>query len=205
MKRTFVFYIVIFTFLFLFFHFGIAAEPPRAYFQTATKDIAAGAEFEVRVLIDSKEPINAFDFQIQYSTDTLELLKIDSQQSLVDVWAINQEETSLGFFVAGGGMTIPFNGSGGEIIRLHFRAKNNSVSSSSPAHLVRANINFVKADVYYADGAGTLAKATTQSLFIGHGMAGIGSIIRKVHFSTLVLIIVFVLVSAFLAAVVFIP
>jgi len=50
-----------------------------------------------------------------------------------------------------------------------------------------------------------LAKATTQSLFIGHGMAGIGSIIRKVHFSTLVLIIVFVLVSAFLAAVVFIP
>src|SRR3989344_546935 len=141
-------FILLSIFYFLFSHSVSSADNPRIYFEAPVKQVAPGSEFTVKVLVDTPQPINAIDIDINYSQDTLELVSLNNSKSIIDFWQGGPQNPPAGNPInLQGGSINPFTGSGGKIITLNFRAKKEG----------RANLSFAKSDLYYADGKGTRA------------------------------------------------
>jgi len=133
-----------------------AEEPPRVYFKAASESVALGSEFTVKVLVDSAEPLNAFNVEIIYSPETLELVSLYTASSIIDLWRIRPTVSQEGILAIEGGALIPFFGRGGTIVEMDFRAKESGA----------AQLSFRAARLYYADGKGTRAGTQSASLAI---------------------------------------
>ena len=142
--------------LFLLIQPPASAENPRADLVLRSKPILVNSEFAVQVFIGSADPVNTFDFQIRYPTSTIEFLSLRTQGSIANVWVISKEKTAPGLIALGGGIVRGFKGDRGEIATLLFRAKQEG----------ETNIDFKSANIYYADGLGTLAKTDTKALTV---------------------------------------
>ena len=125
-----------------------AENNPQVYFQTAVNKIPPNGEFAVRVLVNASQPINAVDVGINYSPEIIELITLNNGKSIIDFWSGDSQSPPRGSVInLQGGSVKPFSGNGGEIITLKFRAKKEG----------QANLTFIKANLYYADGKGTQA------------------------------------------------
>ncbi|RJQ29929.1 hypothetical protein C4571_00155 [Candidatus Parcubacteria bacterium] len=136
-------------FLAVFFSTSFGAEEPRVYLEAERGALLPGEEIPVHVLMGSEDPVNVFDLQIGYSTSTLEFLTLKNDDSIVDVWVLSQEKTTVGSIALGGGVVKGFEGKRGKIATLVFRAKKPGI----------ANLYFTSANIYYADGKGTRAES----------------------------------------------
>lgn len=124
-------------------------------FQTAVTKLAPGSEFKVAVLISSDEPVNAFDFKINFSTALVDFLGFENDGSIVNLWPSRGIQAD-GTIVLAGGIIKPFSGQAGQIVNLLFRAKQDG----------NFNITLSSGSFYLADGKGTAVKPTANSLIV---------------------------------------
>jgi hypothetical protein len=128
----------------------------RLYF-SAPQVVPLGAEFPVKVLVDSDQPLNAYTINFTYPSQYLEILNFNNSRSIIDVWQ-NQPVVSAGGTVSvRGGSLKPFSGGGGEILTVNFKA----LQSAS------ATLDFEKSSaLYLANGKGTKVTPQTESFSI---------------------------------------
>lgn len=129
----------------------------RTYLKANTNEVAPNSEFTVKVLIDAPQPINALEMEINYSPKVLQFVSSNNSNSIIDFWHGDPGFQPPGIIHLEGGSIDSFSGTSGEVITLKFRAKSGG----------SANLSFGRADLYQADGKGTLARAdASQSLKI---------------------------------------
>src|SRR3989344_570212 len=81
--------LIFFILLFIFFASSakvFAVENSKIYFSGPNFSIAPESEFLVNILLDTQNPINAFDLAIAYPPDKLEFLGFDNTNSIVNIW-----------------------------------------------------------------------------------------------------------------------
>ena len=120
-----------------------ATSTPRFYLQEVEPAVA-GQTYSVRVLFDTDKPTNAYSVVLTYPPDTLEEIGFNNGHSMIDVWQ-SEPQISNGAITLVGGSLAPFQGQGGELVTLTFRAL-----KAGPA-----GITFGNAEAYLADGKGT--------------------------------------------------
>ncbi len=145
-KIFFWLHFVLFSILYFLFCSVTHAASPVLYFSSTTESVHVGDSFEVKVLIDSDQPLNAYAVTLTYSSDVLELFGIDNGRSIMDVWQ-KQPVISGGTVTFNGGSIKPFSGTGGELLALQLRAIKEGTA--------RLSVN--DAAVYLANGKGTKA------------------------------------------------
>jgi|SRR3989344_4250801 len=131
-----------------------ASGSPEIYFKTTSESFAPGSEFTVGVFINSEKPVNAFRLEIGFSPQTLEFLNYNTNFSIIEFWRQDPEILSDGIIKIEGGLAKTFSGRAGEIIKLNFKAKTEG----------SAQWSFRQAEIYYADGFGTLAEVKSTPL-----------------------------------------
>lgn len=133
----------------------VLAQPsPRLYFYTYADSFGIGSELTINVFIDSHRALNAYEVEIGYSPNILEFTHFNTVNSIVDFWKIEPKIIEPGVVRLQGGGSVPFAGGGGELIKIHFRAKKEGL----------AQLSFRKAEVYYADGIGTKAQVSFKPI-----------------------------------------
>lgn len=123
----------------------VSAATPSIYLEVPSVNIAPGSEFQVRILIDSKEPLNAYSINFGYSADFLELTGFDNSRSIIDIWQSQPVVSQNGSMKIIGGSLQPFQGQGGEVLAINFRA-------IAEGQVV---FSFWESSVYLANGKGT--------------------------------------------------
>lgn len=129
---------------------------PSLYFQTDTTTMSPGSEFKVKVLADSEQLINAVDIEIRYSPAQLEILSLNTANSVIDFWRNQSYNALAGVVRLEGGSPNPISGIGKEIAEIFFRAKTEG----------QVELRFRTANIYYADGLGTLADSESRPLTV---------------------------------------
>lgn len=125
----------------------------RVYFKGPTSAVTPESIVSISVLVDSAEPINAFDLEISYPKDDLEFLNFDNTDSIVNIWKPDPSILPNGNLRLTGLMMKAWDSKGGLLIKLSFKALN------SGDH----EISFVINDLAKFDGKGTKIEASTTS------------------------------------------
>lgn len=131
-----------------------AASGTELYFKTTASAFAPGSDLVVGVFVNADEPVNAFDIEIGYSPATLEFVTFDASDSVIGVWKGTPEVLSDGIIRIQGGLTRPFEGRAGELIKFTFRVRPEVRLSETQAPGT-LQWSFRRANVYAADGKGT--------------------------------------------------
>ena len=116
--------------------------------------ITPGTEFEANILVDSDVPLNAFDILLRYPKDILEATRVDNGRSLITIWQNQPQVSEPGELRLTGGSVQAFQGNGGELLTVRFKALREG----------KASISFASAEAYIADGKGTKAETTAPNL-----------------------------------------
>lgn len=131
-----------------------AQEGPVVYFSEENLSFSPESEFTVEVLVSSRESINAFDIEVVYPAQSLEVASINRSNSIIDFWRQEPGVLEDGVIGIQGGTPTAFSGTGGQIVKINFRAIGEGVGE----------IAFRKAQLYYADGEGTRAQTSVHNL-----------------------------------------
>lgn len=134
-----------FLFLTLIFAPPVYAAKSIVYFHLPQESVAPGSEFALTVFLDSDSEINALQMAVEFTPETLEFLGYSNADSVVDIWQKNPSLVSGNLVEFSGGLTQPFNGIAGEVIRLNFRAKFYGIGGFA----------LKSSDLYLADGSGS--------------------------------------------------
>ncbi len=130
------------------------AASQSLYFSVPTSSIGVGSEFPVKILIDSDQPLNAYAIALLYASDRLAILGFDNSKSVIDIWQGQPAVSEGGPVNFRGGSITPFEGSGGNIITVRFRAVKEG----------EALLAFGKSSLYLANGKGTKVIPQTAGL-----------------------------------------
>lgn len=138
------------------------------YFLTSAITAAEGSRvdlkregmFGVRVLLESREPVNAYDIVLLYDQNLVAVDGVDLGGSIMTVQPM-PIKAEQGKIIIKGGSTVPFAGEQGVIASIRFRP------------LTEGSFSVVvdTADIYKADGQGTkqLAERTMLPLSVTRG------------------------------------
>jgi len=130
-----------------YFIIPVSAAPiPRVYLERV-------GNFGARVLIDSPEPVNAYDIRITFDESIVNIESIDTSRSIVTVLPSPMTAKGGEIIIKGGG-TQPFSGSGGELITVQLKPVNSGV----------VQFEISNATAYRADGTGAPLALSTGSL-----------------------------------------
>jgi len=140
-------------FLFLF-GAGIALGASRVYFDRPDGDIAVGSESEMRLLVDTDQPLNAYSVEFSYPPDSLNILGFDNSRSIIDVWQGQPLVFIGGSVTFNGGSLKPFIGNKGELLAIKFAPLREGSAAMNLSHIF----------VYKADGKGTKISPTFESV-----------------------------------------
>ena len=134
--------------LLLFFASTASADTSSSvYFSGPDVAIAPDSEFIVNLSLDTKNPINAFDFEISYPKNKINFLGSDNSDSIVDIWHTTPSVLADGNVGFSGGLLKSFTGTKGNVVNLSFK-----VLSSG-----KLNLALKKSDLHLADGKATKA------------------------------------------------
>ncbi len=159
--------------LFAFFGGAVAARAagPELHFRTSGASLTPGSEFTVAAFVSTTEPTNAYDVEIGYSAQTLELVDVSIADSVIDIWRGGPETLEVGIVRVRGGSLRPFSGRAGELVKLDFRVR--------PAVSGTLQWSFRRTDLYAADGKGTLRSASWEPLVLPIQMEGVPARIAR--------------------------
>lgn len=134
---------------FLFLGFSLAGTASAATF-TLSSDLSSVGVGDTATLILTVNtegvPVNAAEATIQYPTDLLAVLDVDTSDSLFNFWVQEPSfSNDTGILTFLGGATNGFNGASLRIVRLHVKVKAEGV----------ANILFTSGTITASDGNGT--------------------------------------------------
>lgn len=145
----------ILTFFIIFGFLSICSAQAKTtfYFQGEQTDKTT-TDFTVKVLVDSDEPLNAYDLMIGYPSDLVLIKSIDNSHSIINIWQNTFfEPPTNGSIKIKGGSLKSFQGEAGEIISFHLTS----------LKVGRGDFIFEKAAAYLADGKGTMAGVETKN------------------------------------------
>ena len=131
-------------FSFLFSPHAHAASS-RMYLQASNEEAGINSEFTVKVLVDSDIPLNAYAAEINYPPQLLEPVRFDNSFSLINFWHDEPLVFANGRIMFNGGSPAPFEGEGGELLTIYFKARQEGL----------AELSLINSAVYAADGKGT--------------------------------------------------
>lgn len=114
-----------------------AVTSPRVYFERV-------GNFGVRLLIDSDEPVNAYDIHAKFNTSIAGVDAIDASRSIVTVLPA-PIKTDDGEIIIRGGSTQAFSGTRGELLTIQLKPKSTGV----------IDFTVTEATAYRANGEGT--------------------------------------------------
>ncbi len=136
-------------FLFItFFAFSEQAQAAVLHIKPAQVEVTAGNIVRVQVSVDTQgKVINNAESVVQFPTDLLEVVSLDSASSIFSLWVENPSfSNTTGQVTFNGGVPNPgFQGSSGNIVSIVFRAKKTGTAS----------ILFLSSAVRENDGLGT--------------------------------------------------
>ena len=148
--------ILLSAFYFLFSSIMVSAVSLSIYSEAPSTNIAPGSEFPLRVLIDSPQPLNAYSLNFSYPADLLELVNFDNSRSIINIWQSQPVVYRGGSIKIIGASLTPFQGTGGEIMTINFKA----IAEGS------ALFSFGESAVYLANGKGTKVIPQVENLEI---------------------------------------
>ncbi|MBI3588895.1 MAG: hypothetical protein HY093_00565 [Candidatus Liptonbacteria bacterium] len=125
---------------------GYASSHPVFYFEGPEGMLGAGSEFSVKVLVDSKEALNAYAFSIDYPAEKLEVVSVNDAGTILDIRKDQPEAPFSSPLKFSGAGFKSFSGKAGLLFRINFRVI--EVGSSL--------LTFSESKAYLADGKGTL-------------------------------------------------
>lgn len=114
-----------------------AAEQPRVYLERFES-------FGLRVLIDSEQPVNAYDVEVTYDPTIVDIDFLNTGNSIVTVLP-RPIRAEGGKIIIKGGSTTAFSGTGGELLSVKLK----------PVKEGLVQLVVAKSTAYRADGAGT--------------------------------------------------
>ncbi|MEK7464459.1 MAG: cohesin domain-containing protein [Patescibacteria group bacterium] len=132
---------------------ALASGNPVFYLETENLKIGSNSDFIVSVLVNSDNSVNAYDIIINYPKDLLNLVAVNSSNSIVDFFKYS-EETKPGVIKIVGGSIQGFEGEAGNIIKLNFKSKAEG----------EAEISLESASAYLYDGTGMQVVGDTKSI-----------------------------------------
>jgi len=116
----------------------------------------ASRSFEVEVVVDSDELLNAYALGISFDTASVSLESVNTAGSLITIWQTQPKIDTGGSIKFNGASIKPFSGTDGMLLRMRFRAKEGASSTM---------LTFLRnTAVYLANGKGTRIVPETQSM-----------------------------------------
>lgn len=154
-KTTFsIFYFLISTLYFLFSIFYVnAANYSELRFDTPSESLIVRQEFEVKLLLFTDQPINAYSIKFMYPKNLVELLGFNDANSIIDIWQTQPQVTLGGDISLKGGSIKPLISGEGLITTIKFKALTSG----------KGEIIFDKSNVYLANGKGTEVVPGTEN------------------------------------------
>jgi hypothetical protein len=125
-----------------------AADSPRVYF-------ARTGAFGIQVLVESAEPINAYDIHLQFDPSVVAIESLDTSRSLVTIVPQPFRATG-GEIIIKGGSTSAFSGPAGELLTILLK----------PMKSGDFEFRVKKAMVYAANGQGTSLEANGENFAV---------------------------------------
>jgi len=153
MKFTTVHIFLLLVFLGMIPSLGHAQESALFFVAVSVGEVAPGGTFTAQVFVDTEKPLNVYRVTLTYPSEILTLLAIDNGKSRINFWQTTPRETSPGVIEFAGGSVPAFQGRGGELLTLQFRAEREGAAS-----LIIEN-----AEAYVADGRGAREEVKTEA------------------------------------------
>lgn len=126
---------------------------PVVYFEKAEGEILIGSEFEVKLLINTLEALNAYSVEFKYPEENLRVLGLDDSRSIIDIWQTRPTVSGNTIHFSGGSLSSLANRNG-ELISIRFAATKEAT----------VELRFSGISVYLADGQGTKVIPETNIL-----------------------------------------
>ncbi|MBU6500836.1 MAG: hypothetical protein KGJ89_01810 [Patescibacteria group bacterium] len=142
--------ILLSTFYFLL-SYSAQASSYRIYF-SGPQAVTVGSEFSVKILIDSDQPLNAYEVSAGFPAGILDFSGFNNGNSIIDVWQNQPLVYSGGGIKFSGGSLTPFSGKSGELLTLNLKALKEG----------NARLDFDNAAFYLANGKGTKIVPQTE-------------------------------------------
>ena len=146
-KTTFsIFYLLISTLYFLFsIFYANGANYSELRFNTPTENLITNQEFEVKLLLYTDQPLNAYAIKFMYPKNLVELIGFNDAGSIIDIWQTQPQVSQNGDISLKGGSIKPLTSGEGLITTIKFK-------TLTPG---KGEIIFDKSNVYLANGKGT--------------------------------------------------
>lgn len=126
------------------------------YFGSPEENLIVGSEFEVKVLLFTDQPLNAYSLNFLYPAHLMELVEFNDVNSIIDIWQTQPQVTPNGEVSLKGGSLKPVNRAEGLITTVKFKA----------VEVGKGEMRFENSNVYLANGKGTKYPPGTKSLSI---------------------------------------
>lgn len=131
-----------------------ARGEPNMYISGPKEILGIGAEFAVKIFIETENPLNAYEGIVKFDPSLLEVLVTSDASSIIDVMRDQPTIFEDGRVAFSGASLKPFSGAEGLLLTINFR-------------VLKEGINEVKlqdAFVYLANGKGTKIRLNEVSL-----------------------------------------
>ncbi len=145
---------------------ALAYAATMVYFDAPTSSIPIGAEFTVAAMVDTDQPVNAYSIHVGFSgSGTLRYDGANNAGSLITITQDNPVFSGGGVSFSGGSLT-PFDGVGGKLMMLNFKAVGTGT----------VRFSFNSSYVYLANGKGTKVVPQAKGATIAIIPAGPGAV-----------------------------
>jgi len=120
------------------------------------KILGIGAEFPLKIVVDAESPINAYQVELKFSAQNLEVIGTNDAGSIIDIARDQPKVYENGSLTFSGASLNPFEGEGGLLLTVNFRVLGVGLSE----------LSFGDSAVYLANGKGTKVRVEGEETMI---------------------------------------
>ncbi|OGY99646.1 MAG: hypothetical protein A2945_03305 [Candidatus Liptonbacteria bacterium RIFCSPLOWO2_01_FULL_52_25] len=132
----------------------IADAAAQSIYFDGPAEVAVGQEFEVQILLDTDQPVNAYAVSATYPRDALSVVGVSQNDSIIDVWQDQPVASGSGAIEIKGGSVSPFKGEKGELLSVRLKALRPGIFE----------FRFGNSFLYLANGKGTKVSVVAKPL-----------------------------------------
>src|SRR3989338_8497122 len=132
----------------------IADAAAQSIYFDGPAEVAVGQEFEVQILLDTDQPVNAYAVSATYPRDALSVVGVSQNDSIIDFWQDQPVASGSGAIEIKGGSVSPFKGEKGELLSVRLKALRPGIFE----------FRFGNSFLYLANGKGTKVSVVAKPL-----------------------------------------
>lgn len=126
-------------------HVSFAVIEPTLHIIGPEETLGIGAEFDLKIVLDTENPVNAYQVAMSFDPEILEVINTNDAASIIDIMRDQPKVYEDGRVTFSGASLNPFVGGDGLLLTLNMRVKEEGVG----------NFTFQDSFVYLANGKGT--------------------------------------------------